>query len=104
MKSKTENTKLNIIHIISGLWKHSGGPAEGIPGLCKALVEKGCNVSLAVLDGDLAEPVIECQKAGVNLVLFKPTVHHTIWYSHDMKSLPELVETSDIVHVWGLLG
>ena len=93
----------NILHVISGLWKHSGGPAEGIPGLCKALVKDDCNVTLALLDGNFAAPVIDCKNAGVDLQIFKPTIRHTIWYSHDMKkNLPRLIEKFDVIHVWGL--
>jgi len=94
---------MHVLHVISGLWKHTGGPAESTPGLCTALVQAGCEVTLATLDGPMAETVWTSQAAGVNVRLFRPNWRHTIYYSWEMaRGLPTLARRVDIVHVHGL--
>jgi glycosyltransferase involved in cell wall biosynthesis len=95
--------KINVLHVISGVWEHSGGPAESLPGLCTALVDEGCKVTLAALQGPMADSVWKCQASGVNVHLYKPNFRHTIWYSSEMhRQLAALAKEADIVHVHGL--
>lgn len=94
---------LKILHTISGLWKHTGGPAESVPGLCTALVSEGCKVTLATLSGQIADTVLKSKDEGVNIQLFKPNFRHTIWYSSEMaRKLPSIALQADVVHVHGL--
>jgi glycosyltransferase involved in cell wall biosynthesis len=94
---------LKLLHIISGVWEHTGGPSESLPGLCTALVDEGCEVTLAALDGPMANSVWECQASGVKVQLFKPNFRHTIWYSSDLsRQLPALAQCVDVIHVHGL--
>lgn len=94
-----ESQAPHILHVIPGLWEHTGGPAESVPGLCAALVKAGCRVTLATLDGPIAGTVTACSDAGVDVRLFEPTIRHSIWYSrHLARELPALVASADIVH------
>lgn len=86
--------------MITGLWKHTGGPSESVPALCAALRQRGDEVTLATLDGEMASAVGAAEAAGVRVHRFSPTVRHTIWYSRPLATaLPRLVAEHDIVHV-----
>lgn len=94
---------LRVIHVISGLWRHTGGPAATVPGLCTALAQAGCDVTLAILDGPIADAVWQCRDAGVNVRTFKSNLRHSIWYSAEMaRELPALAANADLIHVHGL--
>jgi glycosyltransferase involved in cell wall biosynthesis len=88
------------LHVITGLWKHTGGPSESVPALCAALRRRGDQVTLATLDGDMATAVGAAEAAGVRVQRFAPTLRHTIWYSRPLAAaMPRLVAGHDIVHV-----
>lgn len=96
---------LRVLHVVPGLWEHTGGPAESIPALCEELLKKDCSVTLATLDGPMSERVLESSSAGVSLRLFRPSVRGLIWYSQDMaRRLPLLAREADVVHTNGLWG
>lgn len=87
------------LHIITGLWRHTGGPAETVPALCRGLVNAGSRTSIAVLTGDMADAVHEAKRSGVSVRAFPATIRHTVWYSRSLQqSLPALVASHDIIH------
>lgn len=87
------------LHVITGLWRHTGGPAETVPALCGGLVRAGAPVTLATLAGDLADPVRTAAAAGVDVRTFPASVRHTMWYSRSLHAaLPDLVADHDLVH------
>ena len=93
----------NSVHVITGLWKHTGGPAESVPALCVALQEAGSPTTIATLDGDMAPGVTRARTAGVDVRIFQPTFKHSVWYSRSFAvASPQLVMSHDVVHVHGL--
>lgn len=87
------------LHVITGLWKHTGGPAETVPTLCSSLVADGSRTALATLRGDMADTVAKAAAAGVNVQIFPPTIRHTVWYSRSLHArLPALIADHDVVH------
>ena len=87
------------LHVITGLWKHTGGPAETVPALCSSLAAGGSRTSLATLRGDMADTVKSAAAAGVNVHVYPPTVRHTVWYSRSLHTdLPALVADHDVIH------
>ena len=91
------------VHVITGLWKHTGGPAESVPALCSALAHHGSRTTLATLAGDMAPTVQQAQANGVHVRLFSPTIKHSLWYSRSFSAAsPELASAHDVVHVHGL--
>ncbi len=87
------------LHIITGLWRHTGGPAETVPALCGGLAKAASRASIAVLAGDMADAVHDAARAGVNVRIFAATIRHTVWYSRSLqRCLPALVAAHDIVH------
>ncbi len=93
---------MKIIHVVAGLWKDTGGPAEVIPQLCLALSNKGCDVSLVTVDGAHSGATLECGRKGVDLVSFKALSTGGIRYIPDLgKYLKKEVKNCDIVHNHG---
>ena len=91
---------MKILHVVSGIWATTGGPAESIPNLCRALQELGHDVTIVTLAGPLSLPAIECQKNGVKIRSFS-------WLPGKFslgltKVLPELCRNADLVHSHGL--
>lgn len=91
---------IRSLHVITGLWKNTGGPAETVPALTAALCRAGDHVTLATLAGDSATAVGTAEGQGVLVHRFAPTMRHTIWYSRTLASaMPRLVAEHDVVHV-----
>ncbi|MHB9131978.1 MAG: glycosyltransferase [Armatimonadota bacterium] len=98
-----QEESLHILHIAAGLWKRTGGPATSVCGYCAALARAGCRVTLATLDGPLAEGVYACREAGVDVQLFPLTGGQSVGYSRQMATaLPRLVESATLVHTHGI--
>jgi glycosyltransferase involved in cell wall biosynthesis len=94
---------MRILHTVSGLWKHTGGPAEAIPLLCQNLLANGNEVSIVTLDGELSDAALACRKAGVGIHTFSVSVKGRPWYSRKVrKGIRVLLQTSDIIHGNGL--
>jgi glycosyltransferase involved in cell wall biosynthesis len=93
------NNRLRVLHTISGIWKHTGGPAITVPRLCSALVKKGIDVILATLDGPLSEAAIESRKDGVDLRTYS---HYWQCSLKIISAIREIAKTVDIVHGHGL--
>jgi glycosyltransferase involved in cell wall biosynthesis len=94
---------MRILHVITGLWKNTGGPAEVIPAICTAMVDAGMGVTLATLAGDSAQSVEDAAAHGVRVLRFSPTVRHTIWYSSELhRRIQDLASEHDIVHIHGI--
>ena len=91
---------MRIVHIVAGLWKNTGGPAEVIPNLCQAQAEAGAKVILCSIDGDNAQRVIELQSSGVEVYLFR-SLDNTVRYSPDMAKFLKSLQGIDIVHNHG---
>ena len=72
--------RLRVVHIVAGLWRDTGGPAEVIPNLCRAQVEAGAEVILCSIDGQNAPQVVALQGSGVDVQLF-PALDNTLRYS-----------------------
>ena len=94
---------MKVLHVITGLWKHTGGPSEVIPAICAAMADAGADVCLATLAGDAAESVATAAARGVHVHVFEPTFRHTVWYSHALAArMPRLAAAHDIVHIHGI--
>ena len=63
---------MTVLHVVAGLPPEGGGLSELVPGFCRGLVEAGCAVHLATLDGPLAETVARARAAGVKVHTFVP--------------------------------
>lgn len=92
--------KLRIIHIVAGLWKDTGGPAEVIPNLCRAQVEAGAEVTLCSIDGDTAPQVAALEGSGVDVRLF-PAIDGTLRYSPAMARFLKSLGHVDVIHNHG---
>jgi glycosyltransferase involved in cell wall biosynthesis len=92
--------KLRIVHIVAGLWKDTGGPAEVIPNLCRAQVEAGAEVILCSIDGDTAPQVAALEGSGVDVQLFS-TLDSTLRYSPAMARFLKSLGTVDVIHNHG---
>ena len=94
---------MNILHSISGMWKHTGGPAEVVPLLCRNLVSPDIPVTIATLAGNLSDAAVSASKHGVNIRTFPVPFRMRPWYSPAMKSaMPQIVHDADIVHGNGM--
>ena len=94
---------MRVLHVITGLWKETGGPSEVIPAICTAMVDAGHDVTLATLAGDSAQSVEDAATRGVRVLKFRPTFRHTIWYSRELeRRIQPLACEHDIVHIHGI--
>jgi len=94
---------MRVLHVITGLWKNTGGPSEVIPAICRSMVDAGVEVTLATLSGDSAQSVDDAAAHGVRVLKFRPTFRHTIWYSRDLHcGIQRLASAHDIVHIHGI--
>jgi glycosyltransferase involved in cell wall biosynthesis len=94
---------MRVLHVITGLWKNTGGPAEVIPAICTAMVDAGVDVTLATLAGDSAQSVDDAAAHGVCVLRYPPTLRHTIWYSRELhRHIEHLASEHDIVHIHGI--
>jgi glycosyltransferase involved in cell wall biosynthesis len=94
---------MRVLHVITGLWKDTGGPSEVIPAICTAMVDAGVDVTLATLAGDSAQSVDDAAARGVRVLKFSPTFRHTIWYSSELhRQMQRLASQHDVVHIHGI--
>lgn len=94
---------MRVLHVITGLWKDTGGPSEVIPAICTAMTDAGADVTLATLAGDSAQSVDDAATHGVCVLKFPPSFHHTIWYSSALhRRIQQLASEHDIVHIHGI--
>ena len=94
---------MRVLHVITGLWKDTGGPSEVIPAICTAMTDAGADVTLATLAGDSAQSVDDAATHGVRVLKFPPSFRHTIWYSSELhRQIHKLVSEHDIVHIHGI--
>lgn len=90
---------MKILHTISGIWKHTGGPAESVPRLCVGLSMAGNHVTIATLDGPLSSAALEARDAGVDV----RTYPHMGQFSTSItRALDNLAGEADVVHGHGL--
>jgi glycosyltransferase involved in cell wall biosynthesis len=94
---------MRVLHVITGLWKDTGGPSEVIPAICTAMMDAGADVTLATLAGDSAQSVDDAAEHGVRVLKFQPSCRHTIWYSSELhRRILQLASEHDIVHIHGI--
>ncbi len=94
---------MKILHTVSGIWKHTGGPAEVIPLLCQHLLAQGAEVSIATLNGEFSDATLASKAAGVKLHSFPIRFRCKPWYSAAIRhELRELIKDADIVHGNGM--
>ena len=94
---------MRVLHVITGLWKDTGGPSEVIPALCTAMHDSGVDVSLATLAGDTASTVEDAAARGVRVMTYEPSIRHTVWYSGQLhRDIGRLAAEHDIVHIHGI--
>jgi glycosyltransferase involved in cell wall biosynthesis len=94
---------MRVLHVITGLWKDTGGPSEVIPAICTAMTDMGVDVTLATLAGDFAQSVDDAAARGVCVLKFPPTFRHTIWYSRELqRQIQQLASEHDMVHIHGI--
>lgn len=93
---------MHIVHVIPGIWQHTGGPAEVVPRLCASL-EQGCEITLMTLDGPHSEAALECAERGVDFRSYSVWGRGGIWYSPKLsRNLKQLAKAADIIHDHGL--
>lgn len=93
---------LKILHVSAGLFEHTGGPAETVPGLIKALNNRGHSMTLLTYEGNLSLSVRDLVKDGVNIETVRGS-NSGIWWSFQLfRTMPRYVRTSDIIHIHGL--
>jgi glycosyltransferase involved in cell wall biosynthesis len=93
---------MNILHVVAGLWKEHGGPSEVIPNLCSALVDNGCKVTIATVDGINSSATEVAEKNGVKIVSFAEKFNSPIRYTPGLKQyLREHIHEFDVVHNHG---
>ena len=94
---------MRVLHVITGLWKDTGGPSEVIPAICTAMTDAGADVTLATLAGDSAQSVDDAATHGVRVLKVPPSFRHTIWYSSALhRRIQQLASEHDIVHIHGI--
>jgi len=94
---------LRVIHVIPGVWEHTGGPAEVVPRLCQGLVAKGCKVTLMTLDGRHSQSALASMRAGVDLRSYPVLGRFGLWYSPALaKDLAVMSPSADIIHIHGM--
>ncbi len=91
---------MRIVHVVAGLWKDTGGPAEVIPNLCRAQAEAGAEVILCSIDGENALQVDALRDSTVDVHLF-PASDNIIRYSAGMRDFLRRHGDFDIVHNHG---
>jgi glycosyltransferase involved in cell wall biosynthesis len=90
---------MKVLQTISGIWEHTGGPAESVPRLCSALAGCGNNVSILTLNGPLSSAAMECKSDGVQIF----TVPHYGQISLKVfKASSFLSKQADLIHSHGL--
>ena len=93
-------SRLKVIHVVAGLWKDTGGPAEVIPNLCAAQVAAGAEVTLCSINGDNAPQLASLSALGVDLRLF-PSVDKTLRFSPSMRTYLRSRDDVDVIHNHG---
>jgi glycosyltransferase involved in cell wall biosynthesis len=88
-----------ILQSISGIWEHTGGPAESVPRLCSALTKKGLRVILATLNGPLSTAAVEAQREGVDVRTYP---HYGQFSLSLLKEMKFLSGEADLIHGHGL--
>lgn len=93
---------MKILHVVAGLWKHTGGPAEVIPQLCEALVRENCEVTLLTIEGPHSESTLKCLQNGVEVKAFPALPLLPMRYSPAMaRYLKNNIHCFDIIHNHG---
>ena len=94
---------MRVLHVITGLWKDTGGPSEVIPAICTGMTDAGADVTLATLAGDAAQSVDDAAAHGVRVLKFPPSFRHTFWFSSELhRHIQHLAAEHDIVHIHGI--
>ena len=93
-------SRLKVIHVVAGLWKDTGGPAEVIPNLCAVQVAAGAEVTLCSINGDNAPQLASLSALGVDLRLF-PSVDKTLRFSPSMRTYLRSRDDVDVIHNHG---
>ena len=91
---------ISVVHIVAGLWKDTGGPAEVIPNLCRAQAAAGAEVTLCSLAGDVAPQVIALEGSGVDVRLFSP-LDRIVRFTPELESYLTSLKRVDIIHNHG---
>lgn len=90
---------MKVLHTISGIWEHTGGPAETVPRLCAGLVKAGNHVTIATLDGPLSSAALESNNEGVTI---KTYPHLGQFSTSIIKGIYDLSSQTDLIHGHGL--
>lgn len=90
---------MKILHTISGIWEHTGGPAESVPNLCSGLARFGNQVTIATLDGLLSSAALESRKAGVDIKMYPHTGQFSLFI---YPAIDHLAKEADLIHGHGL--
>lgn len=90
---------INLLHSISGIWEHTGGPAESVPRLCVGLAMAGNHVTIATLDGPLSSAALKSRDAGVDVRTYP---HMGQFSASIVRALGNLAKEADLVHGHGL--
>ncbi|MDA9367794.1 glycosyltransferase [bacterium] len=91
---------MRIVHISSGLWKKSGGPAESVPLLLSELSKhQDVSIALVTLTGELSDNVTGLFNSNVDVHILN--YRYYPWVSY-LFALPAIIRDADIVHIQGI--
>ncbi len=93
---------LNILYVAARLTNETGGPSASIPYFCSGLVRAGCHITLAMLGDNIADSVIAAQSQNVDVRVFPPTIHPSLYSVEMSRQLHTLARDADIIHMHGL--
>ena len=96
---------MKILHVISSVWRRSGGTSEVVPRLCRALREIGNEVSLVTTySGEVSDEAKNAIDAGVQYIEYPRLrfVYHLAISPVFAREISRLVANADIVHLHGL--
>lgn len=98
---------MNILHVITSIYKDGGGTSEVVPRICLSQKDNGNDVTLAVLNDNMPISLTgeNAINQGVKIIKFqRDTIYpHYIGISSDMKKgIASLVHNSDLIHLHGL--
>ena len=90
---------MKVLHTISGIWEHTGGPAESVPRLCSSLLRNNVDITVLTLNGRLSSAALECQKEGVEIISLPHYREISLRVFSESRSI---ARDFDIIHGHGL--
>ncbi len=95
---------MNILHIISGMAPHNGGPSFAMLGLAPAMASDGCHVHVLTTfkSGDDPEMCADLEAAGVAVTRVGPVTGPLQRHAELKSKVDQAVSQADVVHIHGM--